>query len=78
MVIVLLMRRKDEEDEEIPPEYPQEEGFEEPSNAAVGAPVGQPTEEIESEEGSCESCGSELRYIEEYERWYCDDCQEYR
>ncbi len=77
MVIVLLMRRKDEEDEEIPPEYPQE-GFEGSSNAAVGAPVSQPTEEIESEEGSCETCGGELRYIEEYERWYCDDCQEYR
>ena len=26
----------------------------------------------------CPDCGGQMRYIEEYERWYCDDCQEYK
>jgi len=74
LVMVLLMRREKGDEETSP----IEDGFEGSSNAAVRAPVSQPTEEIESEEGSCESCGSELKYIEEYERWYCYDCEEYR
>ncbi len=36
-------------------------------------------EETDDEESNtCQTCGSGLRYIDEYEKWYCDDCQEYR
>ena len=27
---------------------------------------------------SCPDCGGKMRYIEEYESWYCDNCQEYK
>ncbi|MFP3872500.1 MAG: DUF6159 family protein [Candidatus Aenigmatarchaeota archaeon] len=27
---------------------------------------------------SCPDCGEELRYIEEYGRWYCDNCYQYK
>ncbi|MFW5907264.1 MAG: hypothetical protein ACOC55_04020 [Candidatus Natronoplasma sp.] len=27
---------------------------------------------------TCPTCGQELRYIDEYDRWYCDSCQEYQ
>ena len=26
---------------------------------------------------SCKTCGSNLEYIDKYEKWYCDCCQEY-
>jgi len=26
----------------------------------------------------CPDCGGKLRYINEYDRWYCDRCQEYK
>lgn len=26
----------------------------------------------------CKRCGKEMRYIVDYGRWYCDNCQEYR
>ncbi|MBS3782047.1 MAG: hypothetical protein KGY66_08565 [Candidatus Thermoplasmatota archaeon] len=27
---------------------------------------------------NCPDCGGQMRYIEEYNRWYCDSCQEYK
>ncbi len=27
---------------------------------------------------NCPDCGQQLRYIEEYDSWYCDNCQEYK
>ncbi|MEF8874716.1 MAG: hypothetical protein V5A88_08640 [Candidatus Thermoplasmatota archaeon] len=27
---------------------------------------------------TCPTCNQELRYIEDYDRWYCDNCQEYK
>jgi len=26
----------------------------------------------------CPSCSSQMRYIDEHNRWYCDNCQEYK
>jgi len=25
----------------------------------------------------CSNCGDQMRYIEQYDRWYCDECKEY-
>ncbi len=36
-----------------------------------------PKPEPEEEEYSCSECGAELSYIEEYESWYCYECEEY-
>jgi len=27
---------------------------------------------------NCQDCGGQMRYIEEYNRWYCDGCEEYK
>lgn len=27
---------------------------------------------------TCPDCGQQIRYVEEYDRWYCDSCQEYK
>lgn len=29
------------------------------------------------EEKNCKNCGCKMRYIREYDRWYCDNCQKY-
>ena len=26
----------------------------------------------------CPDCGQSMRYIDEYDKWYCDNCQEYK
>ncbi|MEF8874305.1 MAG: S8 family serine peptidase [Candidatus Thermoplasmatota archaeon] len=40
---------------------------------AAAAPMGRG-----SEGKMCSSCGSQLRWIDEYEMWYCERCQEYK
>ena len=37
----------------------------------AAAPVTQP------QQNACPSCGGPIRYIQEYQRWYCDRCQKY-
>ena len=43
--------------------------------SSVSPPPPPPPKE---EEDSCPDCGSEMRYIDQYDRWYCDDCREYK
>ncbi len=62
ILVVLLLKKRDEEE----------------NDDAVPSAITTSETENEELEGNCESCGSELRYIEEYERWYCNDCEEYR
>ena len=26
----------------------------------------------------CTDCGNQMRYVDEYDRWYCDSCEEYK
>lgn len=37
-----------------------------------------PPPKPKKEEKLCPQCHKEMRYIERYERWYCDNCEEYR
>ncbi len=32
----------------------------------------------EEEEDICPDCGSEMRFIDDYDRWYCDSCEDYK
>ncbi len=47
-----------------------------------GAPTGQqtppPPPPSENNENSCPDCDEEMRYIDQYDRWYCDNCQQYK
>ncbi len=40
----------------------------------------QPQQQAPQQEGGekCPDCGDEMRYIEDYTRWYCDSCEEYK
>ena len=38
---------------------------------------GQPAAPSSPQSTPCTKCGSNLRWIEEYNRWYCDRCQQY-
>jgi len=50
------------------PKPQQEQGF-----AQQSAQQQQP-----QQSNTCPDCGQPIRYIEEYDSWYCDDCQEYK
>jgi predicted amidophosphoribosyltransferase len=26
----------------------------------------------------CPTCGKDMRYIQQYDRWYCDNCKAYK
>ncbi len=32
----------------------------------------------QQQQKQCPSCGSQMRHIDEHNRWYCDSCQEYK
>jgi len=37
-----------------------------------------PPQQQQQQENQCPDCSGEMRYIDEYDRWYCDNCQEYK
>jgi len=45
------------------------------NNVSKDAPP--PPPESKKEKKTCPKCRKEMRYIEHYKRWYCDDCEEY-
>lgn len=46
-------------------------------STAEGQPP--PVDLVEKEEGrSCPTCGYPMRYDKEYDKWYCENCQEYK
>ena len=44
-----------------------------PTGTITGPPVGAQT----PEQPTCPFCGKNLRFIQEYQRWYCDSCSQY-
>ncbi len=60
-----------------PPQSQQSgQQYQQPQNQ----PSQQPTQQAPSPEEEtkiCPTCGNEVRWIEEYERYYCDNCQKY-
>jgi len=61
----------------------QQRGWEEPQQSGEQPDQAESTREqptpgvAEETTRNCSTCGEELRYIEDYDRWYCDDCQKY-
>jgi len=41
-------------------------------------PPGQQQQPPGQQQNTCPDCGSQTRYIDEHDRWYCDTCQEYK
>jgi hypothetical protein len=40
-------------------------------------PIPPPPPEIVQQTQTCPRCGKPLKYIEQYQRWYCYECQQY-
>ncbi|MFO7791352.1 MAG: hypothetical protein R6W73_00015 [Candidatus Saliniplasma sp.] len=55
----------------------QQPGTQPTQQSQQGWQQGQQEQETE-EQNSCPTCGSQMRWINEYSRWYCDSCQEYK
>ncbi len=53
------------------------QGYQEPEWEGP-ATSSDPSETPESSEDICPDCGSQMRYIDQYDRWYCDNCGEYK
>ncbi len=41
-------------------------------------PQQQPQQQDQQPDNTCPDCSSEIRYIDEYDRWYCDNCKDYK
>ena len=54
------------------PQHPQAQPPHQPQPAPAPAPVPQA-----SPKDACPLCGTPMRYISQYSRWYCDICQKY-
>ncbi len=37
-----------------------------------------PPPQQQKQENQCPDCSEQMRHIDEYDRWYCDNCQEYK
>ncbi|MFW6304463.1 MAG: hypothetical protein ACOC1V_01640 [Candidatus Saliniplasma sp.] len=37
-----------------------------------------PQQPPQQQSNQCPNCGGQMRYINEHNRWYCDNCQEYK
>ena len=59
------------------PQEPQQEqqGWQE-SNTQEQQP--QQQEQPQQQQNACPTCGQQLRYVQQYNRWWCDNCQEYK
>jgi len=54
----------------------QQQSFQQP---AIQQPVEQPVVEqpVQQQVYNCQTCNAELKYIDDYQRWYCYTCQKY-
>lgn len=35
-------------------------------------------EEVDTQANKCPTCGGQLRFVQEYDRYYCDNCEDYK
>ena len=67
----------------------QQQQPQQPPQQSQQPPPGQPQQQQQpqqpspplqqqQQENKCSTCGGQMRHIDEYDRWYCDNCQEYK
>ncbi len=67
--------------EEQMAQQPQQQQWQQPQQQQQQQPPQQqqePPQQQQQQAKQCSDCASEMRYIDEYDRWYCDNCQEYK
>ena len=57
------------------PQQPQQQQQQQPPPSTQQQP---PQQQQQQQENQCPDCSGEMRHIDEYDRWYCDNCQEYK
>jgi len=63
-----------QQQQQTPPPGQQPQSQQPPSTQQQPSPPPQQ----QQQENQCPTCGGQMRYIQEYNRWYCDNCQEYK
>ncbi len=64
LIIYLVVRKERQPQQYYQQPYPQQ---------PYAQPQPQPTQQVYN----CTGCGAALRYIQQYQRWYCDHCGKY-
>jgi len=78
VIAVILINKRGKSESSREEEYYQRQSTSRNQSSRVPQqPKGPPAQET-SEQSLCPHCGNRMRYIEEYESWYCDSCQEYK
>jgi cyclophilin family peptidyl-prolyl cis-trans isomerase len=76
ITIVLLRLRKNKHKPELPKQPP----YSSMAAQAQYPPYLQPAQQTPGSQPTqpCNNCGSSLQFVQQYQRWYCDNCGEYK
>ncbi|MBS3816669.1 MAG: S8 family serine peptidase [Candidatus Thermoplasmatota archaeon] len=83
VIIVLAWKGRGDEEEEEYAAHPSDEGAgssweTQARGSTAGAAGATGASSLSSEKESCPDCRGRLQWVEEYERWFCENCEEYK
>jgi len=78
VIAVILVKKRGKSESSREEEYYQRESTSRNQSSRVPQQSKGPPAQETSEQNLCRDCGGEMRYIEEYDSWYCDKCQQYK
>ncbi|MEF8874254.1 MAG: hypothetical protein V5A88_06230 [Candidatus Thermoplasmatota archaeon] len=68
--------RREQQQQQQWQQQPQQQ--QQPPGQQQQQPPGQQQPPAQQQQNTCPDCGSQMRYVDEHDRWYCDNCQEYK
>ncbi len=79
-ILIGYMMMGDDDDIYMEPEGQQQlqAGYAQTQQVQQGQQLQQEEPPPPQQANICHDCGQPIRYVEEYDRWYCDGCQEYK
>jgi len=77
IAVILIKKRGKSKPSQKEEYYESQSPSRELSDQGLERSKGPPAQEGRKQ-NLCPDCGGKMRYIEEYESWYCDNCQEYK
>ena len=81
-IVIGFMMVGDDDDTDVEPvgygQRPPRVGHAQTQQVQQGQQLQQEEPPPPQQANICHDCGQPIRYVEEYDRWYCDGCQEYK